>query len=111
MEYREKIKQLAAILDQIIRAFEVANDTEYLRIFKCYRGDCEYVENEQGAKDLARNIMRSYVGGMGSFNDFVLHTNGKYIKEPSMHFASLKHKLFEACVDMISNPRESNGHS
>jgi hypothetical protein len=108
MDYREKIKQLAAILDQMIRALEVANDTRYLRTFKCFRGDCEYVENEQGAKDLARNIKSIYIGGMGSFNDFVLHTNGKYIKEPSMQFDRLQTDLFDACVDIITKPRESN---
>jgi hypothetical protein len=43
---------------------------------------------------------------MGSFNDFVLYTNGKYLLEPDEEFDRLRTKLFNICVDMITKPRE-----
>ena len=107
MDYEEKIKQLAIILDKIIEAFKIANDSEYIEIFKRYRGYCEYAENEEDTKKLARVIMRSYRGGMGSFNDLVLYTNGKCLPEPAEEFDRLKNKLFNVCVDTITKPRES----
>jgi hypothetical protein len=105
MDYKEKTKQLTAILDQIIETFKIAQDTQYLQRFKYFRGNCEYVGNQEDAKELARNIMHSY-GGMGSFNDFVLYTNGKYLLEPDEEFDRLRTKLFNICVDMITKPRE-----
>jgi hypothetical protein len=103
MDYKEKIKQLANILEQMIEIFEVANDNEYLKIFKRFRGDCEYIENDQDAQDLARNIKSGY-RGMGSFGDFVLYTNGEYIPEPAEEFDRLHTKLFDICIDIITKP-------
>lgn len=103
MDYKEKIKQLADILEQMIEMFKVANDNEYLKIFKCFRGECEYIENEQDAQDLARSIKSGY-GGMGSFGDFILSTNGKYIPGPAEEFGQLKTKLFDICIDIITKP-------
>ena len=103
MDYKEKIKQLANILEQMIEMFKVANDNEYLKIFKCFRGDCEYIENDQDAQDLARNIKSGY-RGMGSFGDFVLYTNGEYIPEPAEEFDRLHTKLFDICIDIITKP-------
>lgn len=51
--------------------------------------------------------MRSYSGGMSSFNDFVLYTNGKCLPEPDKEFDRLTNKLFNVCVDTITKPRES----
>ena len=103
MDYKEKIKQLANILEQMIEMFKVANDNEYLKIFKRFRGDCEYIENDQDAQDLARNIKSGY-RGMGSFGDFVLYTNGEYIPEPAKEFDRLHTKLFDICIDIITKP-------
>ena len=103
MDDKEKIKQLANILEQMIEIFEVANDNEYLKIFKRFRGDCEYIENDQDAQDLARNIKSGY-RGMGSFGDFVLYTNGEYIPEPAEEFDRLHTKLFDICIDIITKP-------
>ncbi len=103
MDYKEKIKQLANILEQMIEMFKVANDNEYLKIFKRFRGDCEYIENDQDAQDLARNIKSGY-RGMGSFGDFVLYTNGEYIPEPAEEFDRLHTKLFDICIDIITKP-------
>ena len=103
MDYKEKIKQLANILEQMIEMFKVANDNEYLKIFKRFRGDCEYIENDQDAQDLARNIKSGY-GGMGSFGDFILSTNGEYIPDPAEEFGQLKTKLFDICIDIITKP-------
>ena len=103
MDYKEKIKQLANILEQMIEIFKVANDNEYLKIFKRFRGDCEYIENDQDAQDLARNIKSGY-RGMGSFGDFVLYTNGEYIPEPAEEFDRLHTKLFDICIDIITKP-------
>jgi hypothetical protein len=107
MDYKEKIQQLAAILDQIIEALEVAEDIQYLQIFKRYRGGCEYVTNKEEANELARNILHSYRGGMGSFSDFSLYTNGEYIPGPATEFDRLKTQLPELCIDIITRPRES----
>jgi hypothetical protein len=103
MDYKEKVKQLANILEQMIEMFKVANDNEYLKIFKRFRGDCEYIENDQDAQDLARNIKSGY-RGMGSFGDFVLYTNGEYIPEPAEEFDRLHTKLFDICIDIITKP-------
>ena len=68
-----------------------------------YLLDCEYIENDQDAQDLARNIKSGY-RGMGSFGDFVLYTNGEYIPEPAEEFDRLHTKLFDICIDIITKP-------
>jgi hypothetical protein len=103
MDYKEKIKQLADILEQMIKMFKVANDTRYLELFKRFRGDCEYIENDQDAQDLARSIKSGY-RGMASFGDFTLYTNGKYLPGPAAEFDRLHTKLFDVCVDIITKP-------
>jgi len=107
LDYKDNINQLAIILEQIIEILGSVNEPFFIKTLRCFRGDCEYVVNEQEAHDLNRKILNFCRGGMGSFNDLVLSSEDGKILEEDAEFYKLKTKLFSVCVDIITKPRES----
>lgn len=58
---------------------------------------CAEELKEYDPKDVSRKIKAVY-GGMGSFNDLVLHREGKMVYADNEKLGKLRHQLFDEIV-------------
>ncbi len=104
MSYKADTEKIAIILDQIIEVLESVHEVFWKKLVQRFRADCEYVESEEEANRLRRGIIHSLGGGMGSFNDLILSSEGKILPE-AYELDKLRKKLFNTILDQISHER------
>ena len=104
MNYKKDIKEISDIIDQLITLLISVDEDEWLVVLKSFRNDCEFVENEQDANRIRREILHIY-GGMGSFSDFDLGSfdeSGYFIEHKQGNkLSSLKTKLFDTILNQL----------
>src|SRR5690349_8188623 len=104
MSYKEDMREIIIILDEIIKVLESVNKDfsfqQYIDQYKYFRNNCGCAESEGEANDTRREILHTYSQGMASFNDLALWVDGKPLPE-DLKFDELKDKLFETLKDQL----------
>ncbi len=74
----------------ILQVLKSVNEEQWSKFF------VEVIENysQENEQEIKRKI-RSIYGGMGSFNDLVLHQNGRMVIEKNRELSVLRSTLFE----------------
>jgi hypothetical protein len=99
MSYKEDIKEISEILDQLIELLKSVNRDEWAERLWRLRSDCEFAENEQDAARI-RWLIRSIYGGMGSFTDLVLCKDSEILPEDES-FSQLRTKLHATVINQL----------
>lgn len=80
------IKELSI---EILELLEKNNEKRWSLVFKKIIDDYDFSD----IKSLKRSIL-TYYGGMGSFNDLIIHKDGKVLIEENNRLDELRSKLF-----------------
>ena len=83
-----EIESLESIIEKLIALFEEFDlknwEKAYKNMFLCLEEDPEY----------AKYQLRISFGGMGSFNDLILHRDGIFLVEENDYLNELREKLY-----------------
>lgn len=86
-----KIAETQAVLEEIIALLRENGAEDWTRSFE---GAHALLDQDPAA---ARSDIKSLFGGMGSFNDLVLHRNKQPLIEENRKLAAEKDKLYKLC--------------
>lgn len=95
-DYKKDAEELKQILYPIVRILKSEHEDGWGRFLFRLHEACEYVENEEDIRDIRREILSIY-GGMGSFNDLCLGSNGN-ISPQNEEFDRLSTLLFSTVL-------------
>lgn len=59
-----------------------------------------YIENDNNEETLS--LIRKLFGGAGTFNDVVLHKDGKPLIEENNQLEKSRHELYEECINKMT---------
>lgn len=93
----EKNDKIIAILNEIIILLELSEEDFWLSYFNNIK---HRFLTESDETTICQSILKSFQGGMGSFNDLVLHKDGKPLIEENNKLDELKENLFDYCYNM-----------
>lgn len=92
-------KKIYEIIKNIIDLLNQNNAQDWGQYLEKLAQDFREVGTRQEA---VRTILNIYKGGMGSFSDLVLHKDYKMLVSENNKLASLKHELYNACLEYCS---------
>ncbi len=76
---------------EIARLCKLGNEHQYAALFENYAAGLA----EEKWDVMKRSIMNTFKGGMGSFNDLVLHVDGKPLFNENDRLRALKSQLYD----------------
>ena len=59
------------------------------------------IDQDETRKEIVRDILQCFQGGMGSFSDLVLHKNEMALIEENNKLDDLKNNLFKLCTEEL----------
>lgn len=93
----EKV-EMNRLIKEIMKYFDHYYDNGWKRFFETILTQCH---SGYSFKDICRNVVGSYRGGMGSFDDYILSENGYMPVEENNEFDALKNSLFGLCNNVL----------
>lgn len=100
MKSEDEILSITLGLTRLLRDNDEAG---WSRVIDTIRNRYIFSDNKAEA---AREFIAIMMGGMGSFNDLILHRDGKPLSVESNELRDLRSKLYDACLDVISRTNE-----
>lgn len=98
----------AKIIDtmrEIIFLLRVCSEKRWSRILNVFLFECYNTKNED---QVIKKIINIYQGGMGSFNDLVLHKDRKMLMDENEKLEKLRRDLYIACENFLkTNPKQN----
>jgi len=88
------IKDLERILDEIISVLSVTGENNWNKAMQDFRNRCDSVSDPFDQKNLISDLLRIY-GGMGSFSDLILYSQGNLLQKETSQLDALRRELFE----------------
>jgi hypothetical protein len=88
---------LVSVIENIIELLDSADESNWANSFRKFRLECD-CNNLEHLERLRRNMARIY-GGMGSFNDLVLHKQGQPMIFENQTLDNLRKELFQILND------------
>lgn len=92
-----KDTRIQCLLERLISLLEKNDCLDWARGFKRLLPSC----NTKPKDDVVRKIVRLY-GGMGSFNDLILHKDSKPLREENDELDELRDELYTACAEQLT---------
>ena len=93
-----------SIIKKIIFLLQSNDEATWATIFERILDKFIFNENK---KDVVKEIIDIYKGGMGSFSDLVLQKDMKMLIEGNERLAKLKHDLFNNCLNFLEGKIDS----
>lgn len=90
----KSLTDIKNILDEIISVLSIAGESNWSSAMKNFRSRCDSVSNSADQKELMVDIIR-ISGGMGSFSDLVLYSQGNLMQRETIQLDALRTRLFE----------------
>ena len=97
------VGNLASLLDQISQLLASVGEGNWSTAFEEFSRRCGQIDGEKDRRVLEGEIRRIY-GGMGSFSDLVLYSDGQVLVEENRRLEALRNELFEV---LVSGPRHA----
>lgn len=86
------------ILTNLIELFESVGEHDLARSFNKTKQTFIIADDK---KEIAREILQLYNGGMGSFQDVVLQKDDKMLKIENIELEKYKELLFQSCKNLL----------
>ena len=90
--------QIKSTIEKIIFLLQKNDEADWVTIFEKILDKFSYTKNK---KEVVREIIDIYKGGIGSFSDLILQKDMKMLIDENEQLAKLKHDLYNSCLNFL----------
>ncbi len=95
----ESPNALENTIGEIIKLLDVGDRNYWQDYFEYHKK--RLIDQDEPRKEIVRDILKCFQGGMGSFSDLVLHKNERALIEENNKLEDLKNDLYKLCIEEL----------